>query len=108
MSKKLFEIHADICKTLGNAKRIEILSVLENKELSVGEIADRLGISTSNVSQHLAVMKQKGILTSRRDKNNIFYRVSNEKVITACGLMREVLLDKFQEGHKMVRRLAKK
>ncbi|MBI5408016.1 MAG: winged helix-turn-helix transcriptional regulator [Nitrospirae bacterium] len=107
MSKRLFEIHADICKTLGNAKRIEILNVLENKELSVGEIADRLGISTSNVSQHLAVMKQKGILTSRRDKNNIFYKVSNEKVIIACGLMREVLLDRFQEGQKMVKTLTK-
>ncbi len=102
--KNLYEIHADICKTLGNAKRIEILNALGEKELSVGELVNILGISPANVSQHLAVMKQKGILTSRRDGNNIYYKVANSKVITACGLMREVLIERLEEG----RRIAKK
>lgn len=108
MSKTLYEIHADICKTLGNAKRIEILNALGDKELSVGELVNILGISPANVSQHLAVMRQKGILTSRREGNNIFYKVSNPKVITACGLMREVLIEKFEEGQKLAKKLTRK
>jgi ArsR family transcriptional regulator len=108
MSKTLYEIHADICKTLGNAKRIEILNALGDKELSVSELVNVLGISPANVSQHLAVMRQKGILTSRREGNNIFYKVSNPKVITACGLMREVLLEKFEEGQKLAKKFTRK
>ncbi|MEW6602717.1 MAG: metalloregulator ArsR/SmtB family transcription factor [Nitrospirota bacterium] len=108
MSKTLHEIHADICKTLGNAKRIEILNALGDKELSVSELVSILGISPANVSQHLAVMRQKGILVSRREGNNMFYKVSNPKVITACGLMREVLLEKFEEGQKLARKFNRK
>ena len=107
MSKKIYEIHADICKTLGNAKRIEILSALENRELTVSELVNILGISSANVSQHLAIMRQKGILKSRRNGNNIFYRVSNTKVIKACSLMREVLLEKFKEGHRIAKKFSK-
>jgi ArsR family transcriptional regulator len=101
LNKKLYEIHAEICKTLGNAKRIEILNTLQDGELSVSEIADILGISPANVSQHLAVMKQKGILTARREGINIYYKVSNPKVNQACALMREVLLEQLGESRKM-------
>lgn len=104
MSKKLYEIHADICKTLGNAKRIEILNALQDSELTVGELADILGISPANVSQHLAVMRQKGILISRREGVNIYYKVSSPKVIQACGLMRDVLLEQLEEGQKIAKK----
>ncbi|RJQ42102.1 MAG: ArsR family transcriptional regulator [Nitrospiraceae bacterium] len=104
MNKKLYEIHAEICKTLGNAKRIEILNALNSKELTVGELAGTLGISAANVSQHLAVMRQKGILTARREGSNIYYRVSNSKVIKACSLMREVLLERLAEGQEMAKK----
>jgi ArsR family transcriptional regulator len=106
MNKKLYEIHAEICKTLGNAKRIEILTVLKDRELSVSELADILGISSANVSQHLAVMRQKGILTTRREGVNIYYKISNPKVSQACTLMREVLLEQLEEGQKIAKRFS--
>lgn len=108
MNKKISDIHADICKTLGNSKRIEILNALGNRELSVGQLVAVLGIAPANVSQHLAVMRQKGILTARRNGNNIFYKISNPKVIKACSLMREVLLERFKEGGRIARRLSGK
>ncbi|MBI5195051.1 MAG: winged helix-turn-helix transcriptional regulator [Nitrospirae bacterium] len=108
MNKKISEIHADICKTLGNSKRIEILNALGNRELSVSQLVAVLGIAPANVSQHLAVMRQKGILTSQRNGNNIFYKISNPKVIKACSLMREVLLERFKEGGRIARRLSGK
>ncbi|MBI5741220.1 MAG: winged helix-turn-helix transcriptional regulator [Nitrospirae bacterium] len=108
MSERIHEIHADICKTLGNAKRIEILNALGDKELAVGELVNILGVSPANVSQHLSVMKQKGILSSRREGNNIYYKVANPKVIMACGLMREVLLERFAEGQKIAKKFSGK
>jgi len=86
-------MQAEICKTLTNPKRIEILNTLKTEEKTVTELVTALGASKANVSQHLAVMRHKGILTSRRDGVNIYYRVSNPKVIDACALMKEVLFE---------------
>lgn len=106
MNKELYEIHADVCKTLGNAKRIEILDALQKKELTVGELADIVGISNANMSQHLAIMRQKGILTTRRDGVNIYYKISNPKVSQACLLMREVLFERFKKGQQMAKKFS--
>lgn len=100
--KAIFEMQAEICKTLTNPKRIEILNCLRNEEKTVTELVDTLGASKANVSQHLAVMRHKGILTTRRDGVNIYYRVSNPKVIEACALMKEVLFEQQSARKKSV------
>jgi len=95
--KLLYELHSEICKTLSNAKRLQILNVLRHGEMSVGELALKTGIRIANVSQHLAIMNQKGILKRRREGLNIYYSISHPKVIQAFDIMREVLLDKLEE-----------
>src|SRR5512143_2014029 len=100
--KSIFEMQADICKTLTNPKRIEILNTLKSEEKTVTELVTVLGASKANVSQHLAVMRHKGILTTRRDGVNIYYRVSNPKVIDACTLMKEVLFEQHSAKKKVV------
>src|SRR5512143_1189898 len=100
--RSLFEMQAEICKTLTNPKRIEILNVLKNDEKTVTELVNALGASKANVSQHLAVMRHKGILNTRRDGVNIYYRVSNPKVIDACSLMKEVLFEQAAAKKKAV------
>lgn len=100
--RSIFEMQAEICKTLTNPKRIEILNVLKNEEKTVTELVNALGASKANVSQHLAVMRHKGILTTRRDGVNIFYRVANPKVIEACALMKEVLFEQQTARKKAV------
>ena len=100
--KSLFEMQAEICKTLTNPKRIEILSVLKTDERTVTELVNALGASKANVSQHLAVMRHKGILTTRREGVNIYYRVANPKVIDACSLMKEVLFEQHMSKKKAV------
>lgn len=100
--KAIFEMQAEICKTLTNPKRIEILNALKTEEKTVTEIVELLGASKANVSQHLAVMRHKGILTTRRAGVNIFYRVSNPKVIEACNLMKEVLFEQHASRKKTV------
>ena len=100
--KSLYEMQAEICKTLTNPKRIEILNTLRNEEKTVTELVKALGASKANVSQHLAVMRHKGILSTRREGVNIYYRVSNPKVIEACTLMKEVLFEQHMSRKKAV------
>ena len=106
MSKEIFHLHAEVCKTLSNAKRLEILSILRNDELSVGDIVDKMKISKANVSQHLAVMRKAGVLDSRRNGLNIYYCISNPKVIKAFDLMREVLVEYQNHKSKLMKHLA--
>lgn len=97
MDRTVFELHAEICKTLGNAKRLEILNALRDGEMTVSEIIERVNANKTNVSQHLAVMRNKNILATRRQGTNIYYRLTNAKVIRACDLMRQVLFEQLAE-----------
>jgi ArsR family transcriptional regulator, virulence genes transcriptional regulator len=101
-NRTLFELQAEVCKTLASPKRLEILNALKESEKTVSELVEILGVPKANVSQHLAVMRHKGILDSRREGVNIYYRVSNAKVIKACTLMREVLTEQMQETSKLI------
>lgn len=100
--KTIYEMQAEVCKTLTNPKRIEILNTLKTEEKTVTELVNALGASKANVSQHLAVMRHKGILTTRRDGVNIYYRVANPKVIEACALMKDVLFEQHSAKKKAI------
>ncbi|MGD0659350.1 MAG: metalloregulator ArsR/SmtB family transcription factor [Syntrophorhabdales bacterium] len=89
---RVFELQAEICQTLANPKRLQIVHLLKGAELSVTEIVNAMGIPKANASQHLSLMRQKGIILSRREGTSIFYRLSSPKITEACALMREVLL----------------
>ncbi|MBI3399189.1 MAG: winged helix-turn-helix transcriptional regulator [Deltaproteobacteria bacterium] len=102
--KQLFSLHAEVCKTLANPKRLEIIYALKDGELAVGELVKKLGIPKANISQHLAILRQRRVVSCRRDGVNIFYRISNLKIVKACGLMREVLMEQLNEAGKMVKK----
>ena len=95
-------MQAEVCKILASPKRIEIINALKDTEKSVSELVDILEIPKANVSQHLAIMRLKGILKSRRNGVNIFYSIASPKVIQACSLMKEVLMELLVERRKMV------
>lgn len=81
------ELQANICSVFSNAKRIEILWALADGERSVGEIARAVDSSLPNTSHHLRLMKDKGILTSRRLGRSIQYRINEPKTVN-CLLFR--------------------
>lgn len=103
--KSIYELQAEVCKILASPKRIEIINALKDGERSVTELVNIIKTSKANVSQHLAVMRLKGILTSRRDGINIYYNLANPKVVQACNLMKEVLSELLIERGKMARSL---
>jgi len=102
--RNLHKLHASICHTLANPKRLEIIDKLRVGELSVTELVEALEISQSNLSQHLSVMRQRGIVTTRREGLNVFYRLSNSKITQACDLMRQVLLENLEADVAVARR----
>lgn len=101
MKKRLYELHAEICQTLSHPKRLEILDLLREGEMSVGELASRMGIRVANLSQHLAILRERGVVMTRREGVNIYYRVANPKIIQACMLIREVLHDQLTESAEL-------
>jgi len=99
--RTIFDLHAQICQALGNGKRLEILDVLRHGERSVGELATALGIRKANVSQHLMVLRAKGIVMARREGQAVYYRLVSPKVSQACDLMREVLLQRLAQAGRL-------
>ncbi len=82
---------ANALKAMAHPLRWKILCTLGETELSVGEIVSRTGTSQSNISQHLDQLRNKNIVTSRKEANRIYYRIRNGKLLELIGTMREVL-----------------
>ena len=90
MRPELFESahnQAALCSIFGNPSRVLIMWILGERELSVGDIASAIECSLQNTSQHLRLMKDRGLLTSRRDGHTIYYRVNYDERLANCGLM---------------------
>ena len=92
----LFADDADIerasrsLKAMSHPLRLKILCTLGDQEVSVQDIVDDVGTSQSNISQHLAILRDKGILASRKDANRVYYRVSDSRTLQLISMMREV------------------
>ncbi len=82
-------------KAMSHPLRLKILCTLGDQEFSVQEIVDHVGTSQSNISQHLAILRDKGILASRKDANRVFYRVSDSRTLQLVGMMREVFCNQY-------------
>ena len=103
IKSNFYNLHAEICKTISNPNRQAILDNLRDGEMSVTELVNRTGISQANLSQHLSILRSKGVVNTRRDGNNIYYSISNAKIIQAYDLLTEVLQDSYKVNQKTVR-----
>ncbi len=96
MSDKLIDGDEDIMlasqaiKAIAHPLRLKILCVLGDQEISVQDIVELVGTSQSNISQHLAILRDKGVLSTRKDANRVFYRIGDLRTLKLVSLMREV------------------
>lgn len=105
----IYKMHAQICKALADPKRLLIINDLREGEKTVGDLADSLELPQATVSQHLAILRQRSLVYSRRDGVHVYYRIANEKVTRAFDLLREVMeeqMAKEQELHNAYREVA--
>jgi len=77
-------------KAMSHPLRLKILCMLGDQEVSVQDIVECVGTSQSNISQHLAILREKGVLRTRKEANRVYYRVGDERTLTLIGMMREV------------------
>jgi ArsR family transcriptional regulator len=89
---EVYRLQAEVLRALSNPNRLEIVHLLAQGPCEVGRLAQEMGLSQPNVSQHLAVMRAIGIVESERDGREVRYRLSDPEIICACETMRGVLL----------------
>ncbi len=77
-------------KSIAHPLRLKILCLVADEEMSVQDIVGAVGTSQSNISQHLAILREKGVLKARKDANRVFYRIGDERTLELVGIMRQV------------------
>lgn len=88
MHDSLRRFKADVFQALAHPTRIAILELLSNGEFSAGELIEKLGMEQANVSQHLAVLRTKQLVSNRKAGNQVFYSVRDPIIIEVLNLMR--------------------
>ena len=101
MEERIFQMHAEVCKSMANSTRLKIINLLREGEKSVEELRERLRLPKANLSQHLSILRQRRIVTTRRSGVNIYYRCANPKMLKACKILREVLMEQLAEGGRL-------
>ena len=84
-------LQAEVLKTLASPRRLEILHALARGPIEVGRLAQLIGASQPNVSQHLSVLRNAGLVEAEREGREVRYRLADADVMVACALMRSVL-----------------
>ncbi|MEX1112161.1 MAG: metalloregulator ArsR/SmtB family transcription factor [Candidatus Andersenbacteria bacterium] len=97
MYQEVFQLHADLLKALAQPRRLEIINLLQNQELSVTEIQDMLALPQANLSQHLQVLRKQGVVESRREGKQVFYRLAHKNFLKANHLLRDVLIERYEK-----------
>ncbi|MBI3669559.1 MAG: winged helix-turn-helix transcriptional regulator [Acidobacteria bacterium] len=102
---EVYSRHAEMCKVFSHPLRLQVLNTLRDKEMSVSDLADRLGVAIGNLSQHLNMMKQRRVVMTRKEGNNVYYRLANAKMLEAFDLIREILFEQMRREGILVREM---
>ncbi len=103
MEDQIYAYHAEMCKVLSHPKRLELINTLRDKEMSAGELGERLGLAPANLSQHLTMMRERHILVSRKEGNIVYYRIANPRLVEAFDLLQEILFEHIRQDAALIR-----
>jgi DNA-binding transcriptional ArsR family regulator len=102
---KMYSLQADLCKALAHPVRLQVLDLLSEREYSVEELTKLTGSGQSNVSQHLAALRQQKLVVPRRAGMNVYYALSNPRIADACRLIRRIMVELSEEEHRVVKKV---
>ncbi len=97
MEDQIYAYHAEMCQVFSHPKRLEAINVLREGEMTVTELSQKLGLTVGNLSQHLSMMKDRHILLSRKEGNQVYYRIANPKLLQCFDMMREMLFEQIRQ-----------
>ena len=89
-----FRLHAELCKVLTDPKRLLLIDALRGAERCVGELAEQIGMSLPNASQHLSVMRHAGLVAARREGTTVHYRLIEPRIADACDIVHQIVADR--------------
>lgn len=93
--RELQLLHERVCDALGSPVRLMIFYALSNQPRYVSDLADELNLPQPTVSRHLKILRDRGLVTARREGPTVYYALADERVITALDLMRAVMRDRI-------------
>ena len=102
-----FKIKADFLKGLAHPVRLQIIENLKNGEASVGKLVQKLGVKQSNLSRHLAILRELGVLETRQEKTTVFYAIHDHDIFKILRPIAEMLRKKLKKSEKILQSLGK-
>lgn len=100
--RRLYTLQAELCQVLADPARQELLHLLGEGERTVGELVQATGLRQANVSQHLAVMRQRNVVATRREGTTIYYSLADPEILDACAIVLRVLVRQLEESRELV------
>ena len=100
--RKLFTLQAQLCQVLADPSRLELIHLIGTGERTVGELIAATGLRQANVSQHLSLLRQRGVVATRREGTTVSYRLAYPEILEACALTRHILLRQLEAARELV------
>lgn len=100
MYSTIFTNQANFFKTLAHPRRLEVINLLRDKELSVTDIYSMLDLPQANISQHLMLMRESGVVSTRKQGKQVFYRLTDRRLVGICDSLREMVLDQLDDEER--------
>ena len=102
MEEQIYAYHAEMCQVFSHPKRLEVINILRDGEMTVTELSQKLGLTPGNLSQHLSMMKDRHVLLSRKQGNLVYYRIANPKLILCFDMMQEMLFEQIKQDAVLI------
>ena len=99
--RELYRLKADLCKSFADPTRLSIINELRDGEKLVGQLVEALNIAQSAVSRHLALLRERGVVTFRREGTSVYYRLSDPKIEEACDILHRILMDQIARNRSL-------
>lgn len=106
LRREVHQLHAEICQAISDPSRILILHELRDGPRNVSDLAESLGLNQSTVSRHLKVLRDRGMAVAAREGTNVYYQLTDPRVLEALNLLREVLAGILEKRTALVEELA--
>lgn len=100
--RKLYVLQAQLCQVLADPSRLELIHLIGTGEQTVSELIAVTGLRQANVSQHLSLLRQRGIVATRREGTTVSYHLAYPEILEACALTRRILLRQLEAAHALV------
>jgi DNA-binding transcriptional ArsR family regulator len=100
--RRLYRLQAELCQVLTDPARQELLHLIGAGERTVGELVEATGLRQANVSQHLAVLRQRNVVATRRVGTTIYYSLAYPEILDACAIVRDILMKQMEENRELV------